>query len=289
LHLRFDRLVVVDCEGGEQLRRLVARDRIEEPAARARIAAQMPAAEKRRFAHIVFDASGSLEATDAVAVALAAELAALAEHPPARPPVREAAVLAALDPARLATGVAAAGGMEMERLKRLLVPPFDGPWLAAAQTPADFSVGPETLSLVVGLWSLVRRGLDPEFTAAAMFSVAYLTDRDAARTAGACFIALAAAQAGSALAPDEPTRRAWTSTAEKWAAAAVPSWAQAIVDAARRHPGDERGAAKASRAAGGDPQLAAGLVAAAAAEPEPGAPPEWVEAAHVLARGAAGS
>ena len=59
LHLRFDRLVVVDCEGGEQLRRLVARDGIDEAAARARIEAQMPAAEKRRFAHIALDASGT--------------------------------------------------------------------------------------------------------------------------------------------------------------------------------------------------------------------------------------
>jgi dephospho-CoA kinase len=45
LHLRFDRLVVVDCDGGEQLRRLIARDRLDEAAARGRIAAPMPAAE----------------------------------------------------------------------------------------------------------------------------------------------------------------------------------------------------------------------------------------------------
>jgi dephospho-CoA kinase len=293
LHLRFDRLVVVDCEGGEQLRRLVERDRIEEPAARARIAAQMPAAEKRRFAHIVFDASGSLDVTDASAVRLAAELAALAEHAPARPPVRETAVLAALrrgpvhgprglDPARFATGVAGSG-MEMEQLKRLLVPPFDGPWFTAAQTPGDRSPGPETLSLVVGLWSLVRRGLDPEFTAAAMFSMAYLTDRDAARTAGACLVSLAAAHLGAGMRASQDERRAWTATAEKWAGAAVPPWAQATVDGALREPIDRGPVVEAARAGGVDPRLADGLVACVTAGPDPDAPAVLVDAARALA------
>src|SRR5207244_13000556 len=141
-----------------------------------------------------------------------------------------------LDPARVATGVAVAGGMEMEGLKRLLVPPFEGPWLAAAQTPAPPDPGPETLALVVGLWSLLRRGLDPEFTAAAMFSMAYLTDRDAARTAGACLVSLAAAHLGAGMRPREDERRTWTATAEKWAGTAVPPWAQATVDGALREP-----------------------------------------------------
>lgn len=293
LHLRFDRLVVVDCEGGEQLRRLVERDRIDEPAARARIAAQMPAAEKRRFAHVVFDASGGLEATDAGAVRLADELAALAGHAPARPPVRETAVVAALrhgpvhgprglGPVRLAAAIAAGSGMEMEPLKRLLVPPFDGPWFTAAPTPEDRSPGPETLSLVVGLWSLVRRGLDPEFTAAAMFSMAYLTDRDGARTAGACLVSLAAAHLGAGLRPREDERRAWTATAEKWAGAAVPPWAQAAVDGARREPIDRGAVVEAARAGGVDPRLADGLVACATAAPEPDAPAALADAARAL-------
>jgi dephospho-CoA kinase len=294
LHLRFDRLVVVDCEGGEQLRRLVVRDGIEEPAARARIAAQMPAAEKRRFAHIVFDASGSLEATDALAVRLAAELAALAEHPPARPPVPAATVLGALrrgpaqgprglDPAAWATAVGAAGAVEMERLKRLLVPPFDGPWLAAAQAPAPPGPGPETLSLVVGLWSLVRRGLDPEFTAAAMFSMAYLTDRDPARTAGACLVSLAAAHLGAGVGPRPDERRTWTAMAEKWAGGAVPPWAQAMVDGALREAIDRGAGLEAARAAGVDPRLADGLVAALRAGPDPDVPAGLVDAARALA------
>src|SRR4029078_2953151 len=124
--------------GADRLRRLVARDRIEEAAARARIAAQMPAAEKRRFAHIVLDASGSLEATDLEARRLADVLLALADPPP-RPIPPEAAVPAALhqgpaegprglDPVRFATGVGAAGGMEMEPTQRLLLAPLEGAW-----------------------------------------------------------------------------------------------------------------------------------------------------------------
>lgn len=296
MHLRFDRLVVVDCEGDEQLRRLMARDGLPDAAARSRVAAQMRAAEKRRFAHIVVDASGSLEATDASAARLAAELAALAEHAPARPAVSEASLLGALragpaqgphglDPARWLLEVARAGGVEMEDLKRLLDPPFAGPWHAASGVLGAPTPGAEALAVAVGLWSLVRRGLDPAFTAGAMFSIARLTDGNAERTAGACLVALAAARAGSGIAAVEPERRAWTVMAEKWATAAVPPWAQAIVDAALSHPADERGAAKASRAAGGDPRLAAALVAARAAQPEAGAAPAWVEAARGLARG----
>ena len=296
-HLRFDRLVVVDCEGGEQLRRLMARDAIEEPAARARIAAQMPAAEKRRFAHIVVDASGTLEATDAAAAALAAELASLAETAPPRPPLSEATALAALhcgpvqgprglDPPHLASAVAAAGGMEMERLKRLLVPPFEGPWIAAALAADGPTPGPETLALVVGLWSLVRRGLDPEFTAGAMFSVAYLTDRDAARTAGACLVSLAAAHLAAGRRPAEEERAAWTATAEKRAGGPAPAWAHALVDAARRTPVDRAAARESARGAGIDPRVADGLVACATARADPDAPPALVEAARALVRGA---
>lgn len=284
LHLRFDRLVVVDCEGGEQLRRLVARDAIEETAARARIAAQMPAAEKRRFAHIVFDASGSLEATDAAAAGLAAELTRRAEHALSRPPVSEGAMRGllqhgpllgprGLDPAQLATGVAAAGGMEMERLKRLLVPPFEGPWTLAAQPTAKGSPGPETLSLVVGLWSLLRRGRDPEFTAAAMFSLAYMIDRDATRTAAACFLALAAAHPSAGGGPTDDERGAWTATAQRWARGTVPPWAQVLVEAVGRDPIDGVSAREAARAAGIDPRLADGLIACLTGGSETGARP----------------
>ena len=56
-HLRFARLVVVFCEPREQLRRLMARDGLTEADARARLDAQMPPGEKRRFGHFVVDNS----------------------------------------------------------------------------------------------------------------------------------------------------------------------------------------------------------------------------------------
>jgi hypothetical protein len=306
LHLRFDRLVVVDCDGREQLRRLVARDGIDETAARARVEAQMPAAEKRRFAHIVLDASGTREGTDAEAARLAALLAFLADHPPPRPPLRESAVVAALasgpmhgprglDPARWATEVGSAGGVDMERIKRTLVPPATGPWYLAADAPPESGPAPGALALVVGLWSLGSRGLDAEFTAAAMFSTAYLTDRNPERAAAACLLGIAAAHLAGGTAASAADLRSWTVTAERWADAAVPGSSQATVDAAVRHPADERGAADEARAAGADPLLAAGLVAATGAQKEPGdrlepdAPSGLMEAARALVRGTARS
>jgi dephospho-CoA kinase len=298
LQLRFDRLVVVDCEGGEQLRRLVTRDGIDEAAARARIEAQMAAVEKRRFAHIVLDASGTRRRTDAEASRLAAELAALAEHPPARPAPGEAAVLAALahgpahgprglDPARFVVDVAAAGGIEMNRLAVLLVPRVVGPWSLAADAGPASEPGPESLALVVGLWALARRGLDDEFTAAAMFSVAYLTHRDPGRTAAACLLATAMTHLAGAGRTDEGARRAWAAAAERWARVPPPPWAQAIVaEAVARagDPGDPAAMAGQAGESGADPRLFAGLVAAARGEPVRSVPAEWVESARRLVR-----
>ena len=73
-HLRFDRLVVVHCDPGQQLERLRARDGLDEGAARARVLAQMPLAEKRSFAHFEVDTSGSIADTDRAADALARQL-----------------------------------------------------------------------------------------------------------------------------------------------------------------------------------------------------------------------
>src|SRR5687767_5013435 len=85
MHLRFDRLVVVHCDPGTQVARLMARDGLDEEAARSRLRAQMPAADKRRFAHLEIDSSGALEQTDARADAVAAELSRVAavDPPPA--------------------------------------------------------------------------------------------------------------------------------------------------------------------------------------------------------------
>ncbi len=59
----FDKIVVVDCGGEEQVRRLMARDGLGEEEARRRVGAQMPAAEKRARADYVIDASGDLALT----------------------------------------------------------------------------------------------------------------------------------------------------------------------------------------------------------------------------------
>lgn len=59
-----DRVVVVYVDPEIQLRRLLARDGIDEAAARARIASQMPVDEKRRHAHHVIDNSGSRADTE---------------------------------------------------------------------------------------------------------------------------------------------------------------------------------------------------------------------------------
>jgi len=77
---RMDRVVVVSTDPDTELARLMARDGLPEDAARARIASQMPVAEKAKRAHYVIDNSGSRADTErqvkAVYEALLAELRA---------------------------------------------------------------------------------------------------------------------------------------------------------------------------------------------------------------------
>jgi len=61
----FDRVVVVACEPGEQLRRLVSRDGLTEQDARARLDAQWPIAEKEARADYVIRTDGTAADTDA--------------------------------------------------------------------------------------------------------------------------------------------------------------------------------------------------------------------------------
>jgi dephospho-CoA kinase len=49
---------LVDCEEEQQLRRLMARDGLDEAAARARLAAQWPLARKRALAVVVIENRG---------------------------------------------------------------------------------------------------------------------------------------------------------------------------------------------------------------------------------------
>jgi len=62
-HKKMDKVVVVTADPATQLRRLMARDRCTEEAARARTASQMPLAEKARAGDYVIDNSGTREET----------------------------------------------------------------------------------------------------------------------------------------------------------------------------------------------------------------------------------
>lgn len=61
---RFDKLVVVWCEPGIQLKRLIMRDGLSEPEALKRIGSQMPQDQKKAFADFLIDTSGSYSETD---------------------------------------------------------------------------------------------------------------------------------------------------------------------------------------------------------------------------------
>jgi dephospho-CoA kinase len=75
-HRDFDGLVVVTVSPETQLARALARDGMTHDEARARLAAQLPLAEKVAAATHVIDNQGSLAATEAQVAALLAELAA---------------------------------------------------------------------------------------------------------------------------------------------------------------------------------------------------------------------
>lgn len=60
---RFNKLIVVWCRPDIQLARLIARDGLTEAAAKARIEAQMPQVEKRRYADYLIDTSNSFDET----------------------------------------------------------------------------------------------------------------------------------------------------------------------------------------------------------------------------------
>jgi dephospho-CoA kinase len=58
---RFDSLIVVWCEPAIQLQRLMLREKLTEPDAVMRIAAQMPQDEKKRFADYLIDTSNGFD------------------------------------------------------------------------------------------------------------------------------------------------------------------------------------------------------------------------------------
>jgi dephospho-CoA kinase len=181
LHLRFDRLVVVHCAPAEQRARLMRRDGLAEAEAEARLAAQMPIEDKKRFAHLPLDTSGSLEETDARSRELAAALVRLATAAPSPrgfDPERGQAVLAAAPPCGprgLDPGTVLAWereGPDLGALALRLDPPKKGPWYAADAWEGE--PGPEAVAGPLALWCLSRRGCDPEFAALAAASLGRL-------------------------------------------------------------------------------------------------------------------
>ena len=62
-HVQFDRVIVAACSAEQQVERLLARGMSREEA-RARLAAQLPIADKRAKADYVIDTSGTLRDTD---------------------------------------------------------------------------------------------------------------------------------------------------------------------------------------------------------------------------------
>ena len=269
LHTRFDRLVVVDCRFEDQVARLAARDGMNEVTARARIAAQMPVADKRRFAHFVVDGSRTREETGRQVDELAPALRALAAAPASTAAIpRERALRAlaygpergprGLTPAVVLDEVTDAGGLEVDRLATRLVPRVRGPWFRAADLETD-GPAPATLAPAVALWGVLRRGDDPEYTASIAATVARLTHREPRALADATLLALVFAAAGLA-GLGEATRRAAQSArlAERWGGAPPGALVEDVLQLALRHRGDPA----AARAAAEEPigPLAGALV-----------------------------
>jgi len=299
VHLRFHRLVVVHCPPELQRRRLRERDGVDEAAAEARLAAQMPIEEKRRFAHFEVDTSASFADTDRQADALAGTLRDLARTAPAPVPVpldRAAACLLfgpaegprGLDPVRVVAEIAAAGGPEMERLARLLVPLARGPWYRAAGRGSG--PGPATLAGPAALWSLARAGVDDDHVVAAAATFARLTHPDPGARADACLQALLLQSAAAAGIVDPALRNrlgAYTQLAARWAGAPPGDRARAALRAALRHPQDAaRAREHAADAETGS--LAAALVAIAAGSPAVAVPPDVLASLRELNARAAG-
>ncbi len=203
-HLRYDRLIVVWCEPAEQLARLRSRDGLDEAAARARLAAQMPPARKRLFASLEIATNGTLEETLRQADAAFRQLTALAEVTPPRGALRVGSPAALVDalpdagprgltPRRLHAHLEGRPWLEMTPLGALLVPPATGPWYEAARAD-ESGPGPEALALPLALFVLDRHGVDADYLSDCAASLARLTHRDEAVVAAAVRAARAAAE-----------------------------------------------------------------------------------------------
>lgn len=74
---RFAKLIVVHCSPEEQLKRVMARNKLSREEAEQRIRAQMPQEEKKRFADYLIDSSGTREETRSRTKAVFRELLGL--------------------------------------------------------------------------------------------------------------------------------------------------------------------------------------------------------------------
>lgn len=296
-HLRFDRLVVAHCTPDQQLRRLMERDRLAEGEARARIDAQMPLGEKRRYAHYEVETSGPVEGTDRAADRLAQELRLEAARRAPRVVVPRERALGSLlhgpavgprglAPARLLGAIAEAKGLEMERVAALLEPPAPAPWYRAARS-AEPGAGAETLAGPLVLWALSWGGPDPSFLAAAAFSLARLTHDDPSAVADACLFALVlqeVAVLGSIPADLEGRVRALENQARRWAGGPSTTRLAAVWKAALRSPTAPVAAREALGSEGMEARLVGALVGMAAGCGAEAAPVELVEALEALER-----
>jgi dephospho-CoA kinase len=274
-HLRFDRLVVVHCSGPEQVRRLVARDGLTEAEARERVEAQMPVAEKRRFAHLEVDTSGEIASTATLVEKAAEALKRLRDAPPSkvRPSGRRAlgvlvhgptAGPCGLGPLGLLREIVASNGLDLGSVSAALVPSRTGPWYRAPSRSGR-AWGVARLAGPLALWALTRRGLDEEYLAAAAFSLSRLFGADATETADTVLLSLAALRAVvSGAAPPPPTPGTFPGLlVERWGGGEPSDAARAATEVAAEAAGDPSRARDLARAAGADPDLA-GMLAGAA-------------------------
>lgn len=76
---RFDKLIVVYCNKESQIERVMKRNNLSRSEVESRINSQMPSNEKRKYADIEIDTSGTFEETDIKVKAVYQELKELAE------------------------------------------------------------------------------------------------------------------------------------------------------------------------------------------------------------------
>jgi hypothetical protein len=255
----------------------------------------MPIDEKRRFGHYEVDTTGSSEATWAAADALAVEIQELAgRSPPVVSLDRERALAClrngpergprGLSPAGLLLGVARRGGIVMEELKALLVPPASSVWYRAAR-PAEGRPDPAALAGALVLWQLSRGVADEETLLAAMASVGRLTHDGASAIGNACVLALAMlASAGARGEPIPLVDRLalWHAKAERWAGGSFRDEVLPVLRAAAEHP-DDLGRARAHAAgANADPDLLGALIGLRGGEVSGPTPPDVRQAVEAL-------